>query len=623
MGVAALGNAVPFVGPLTIEGEVKKFCFALALAHFTKRFSGNLMADEKYDQEFFLALAAKGKDAWNAWQHDRAVRVTFAGVDFSEAPKDQIDFSGFEFGHHANFSKCKWRGAEWRECEDNRETFTFGRACFTSATFGHGARFYSAAFGNGADFSGVKLDHDASFPNAVFGHGAFFEGTAFGNRASFDSAAFGTGANFNGAAFGDEASFKGATLGDHAIFVGATLGDHAIFLGATLGDHANFGGAAFGNHANFTGATFGGQTYFSGAAFGWETNFADIIFKNRVEFTGRSDAQWIKVLEAVSPRMALTAVERQRYEKSWQLYDSGPQRFSKISFARARFYGEATFSGRSFERAANFTQTRFYSPPNFDAATNVANIDFAGAYIGFVTTGKRPWTQYWATDSQIPLRLRALRKIAEETKNHDLERDLYIEERKAERGVYLNQLLERDELDKKLRAIADQKKHVWLEWRLQRRARNAHWLGLLAKPSQAARLIAHLLWIAVMGVYWALADYGRSFVRPLAALIMSGFVFYWGYGKVLAPLMPQPGTLDAAKYERAVGVLALGNTVPFVGPLTIDSKVKEFLFCPCRNCLDTLIPPEGYQWLVLGQNLFSITCVFFIGLALRNYFRIK
>jgi hypothetical protein len=24
-----------------------------------------------------------------------------------------------------------------------------------------------------------------------------------------------------------------------------------------------------------------------------------------------------------------------------------------------------------------------------------------------------------------------------------------------------------------------------------------------------------------------------------------------------------------------------------------------------------------------GQNLFSITCVFFIGLALRNYFRIK
>jgi len=43
------------------------------------------------------------------------------------------------------------------------------------------------------------------------------------------------------------------------------------------------------------------------------------------------------------------------------------------------------------------------------------------------------------TDSRIPIRLRTLRKIVEDTKNHDLERDLYIEERKAERGVYLHQ----------------------------------------------------------------------------------------------------------------------------------------------------------------------------------------
>ena len=55
----------------------------------------------KYDQAFFLALAAKGKDAWNAWRRDPAnkdIHVTFAGIDFSEAPRDEIDFSGFEFG---------------------------------------------------------------------------------------------------------------------------------------------------------------------------------------------------------------------------------------------------------------------------------------------------------------------------------------------------------------------------------------------------------------------------------------------------------------------------------------------------------------------------------------------
>jgi hypothetical protein len=80
---------------------------------------------------------------------------------------------------------------------------------------------------------------------------------------------------------------------------------------------------------------------------------------------------------------------------------------------------------------------------------------------------------------------------------------------------------------------------------------------------------------------------------------------------------------DISKYKQAVWMLALGNTVPFIGPLTIDSEIKKFLFCPLNNCPSAIIPPEGYQLLVLSQNLLSITLVFFIGLALRNYFKIK
>ena len=59
-----------------------------------------------YDQTFFLDLAAKGKDEWNKWRSNpttAGVPVTFAGVDFSEAPRDQIDFSGFDFGDHPGF----------------------------------------------------------------------------------------------------------------------------------------------------------------------------------------------------------------------------------------------------------------------------------------------------------------------------------------------------------------------------------------------------------------------------------------------------------------------------------------------------------------------------------------
>jgi hypothetical protein len=171
----------------------------------------------KYDQEFFLALAAKGKDAWNAWRRDpanRDVNVVFRGVDFSQPPNDSINFEGFEFGDGADFSVCKWRGVEWVEIQENPQAFRPGRASFSSAAFGDLAKFAGAAFGNWARFA-----------DAAFGDEASFEGrTAFGLGARFDGAAFGNSAPFNGAAFGDDASFDNAAFGDDASFAAATFG---------------------------------------------------------------------------------------------------------------------------------------------------------------------------------------------------------------------------------------------------------------------------------------------------------------------------------------------------------------------------------------------------------------
>jgi hypothetical protein len=451
---------------------------------------------DEHVKAFFLDLAAKGRNEWNEWRRKAAngkVRVTFCGIDFRETPRDEIDFSGFEFGDFADFSHCKWRGQ---------------------------LGGYITAFAPGR---------------------AFFPGTSFGDWATFANAIFGDWANFTGAVFCDNSSFDGAIFGEFASFNGAAFGTSAQ-LRATFGDFATFDGAAFGKWADFN-----------------DMNNND--------------------------RMVLN----QLHEASWEVWDSGPDRFLAISFANTRFDGKADFSGCSFERTANFSSAHFYYPPDFHATTNASRIDFTGAQIGFVPAGRWAWTK----DSEVPVRLRALRKIAEETKNHDLERDLYIVERKAERGVYLRQLLE------------DLKKEGWKNW-----------------PRNAARLITRPLWIAVMGSYWALANYGRSFVRPLVALIASVFFFDWRYTEVLASLMAKATDVD--RYKQALGMLALGNAVPFVGPLTIDSNVKEYLFCPNKaaSCLPP-IPPEGFQFLVIFQNLFSIICVFFIGLALRNYFRIK
>lgn len=183
-------------------------------------------------------------------------------------------------------------------------------------------------------------------------------------------------------------------------------------------------------------------------------------------------------------------------------------------------------------------------------------------------------------------RLSALRKDAQEKGEDDRERDLYLEERKAELGIHL------------VRWFEDLKKGSIIEW-----------------PFRAVLLIIRLLWIVVMVLCWALADYGRSFVRPALWLALSVPFFYLCYIAVLPPS-------DVDKYKQAVWMVALGNAVPFGSSLTNDAEVKKLLFC-AGDVSGTCLPPEWFQLLVSGQNLLSIILVFFIVLALRNYFRIK
>jgi hypothetical protein len=375
------------------------------------------------------------------------------------------------------------------------------------------------------------------------------------------------------------------------------------FTGAFFGDDATFTGAAFGDHADFTGAVFGRVA-----------DFDQTHFKGVVDFTGTS------VKELARNSVFLAALERRHREAS-ERYGSGPDRFLIVTFASARFDGEANISSRTFRPIADFTGARFYFPPVFDDADSASRIDFTGAHVGFAPPGK---LVHWTEKSRIPFLLRTFRKIAEETKNHDLERDLYIEERKAERGVYWRQLFDElkkapQELKKKLEAVDEQQREVWSNWRHRVRARIVHKLGIAVKIK---RLAVHGFWIVVMGVYWALADYGRSPVRPLVCwLILSLIIFPWLYGQIL-PIPQKAGSLDADKYEQAVQLAARANAVPFVGPLTIDSDTKKFLFClNDKDC--HLIPTACYQWLVIGQSLISIVLIFFFGLALRNYFKIK
>jgi hypothetical protein len=276
-------------------------------------------------------------------------------------------------------------------------------------------------------------------------------------------------------------------------------------------------------------------------------------------------------------------------EESWRRCASGPDRFLAVWFSGTCFNDEVSFSDRSFDKRADFRDARFYFMPDIDWTGNFARFDFTGTEFGLAHLGKLLGT----AGTKLPSLYRAMRKAAEEARDHDHERDLYIAERKAELRIRLAQ---------------------WSE--VLKRA------SLTELPRSIIALIDVGLWIAVMFLYQALADCGRNFLLPALWLILSVPLFHSGYSKILASLMPQTSTVAAAKYAHALWMVALGNTVPFVGPLTVDAEIKRLLFCTgFGNC--TPIPPECFQLLVIVQNVLSIILVFFIGLALRNYFKIK
>jgi hypothetical protein len=161
-----------------------------------------------------------------------------------------------------------------------------------------------------------------------------------------------------------------------------------------------------------------------------------------------------------------------RHEESWKRHGSGPDRFLAIWFSGARFDREASFLDRSFEKSADFSGARFYYAPEIDWTGNFTKFDFKGADFGL----DRPDKSNRTAESKLPSLLQAMRKAAEEARDHDLER-------KAELRNNWNV------------GIENLRKDRWKN-----------------RPSYLLRLAINRLWWIVMGTYWVLADYGRNFI---------------------------------------------------------------------------------------------------------------
>jgi len=454
---------------------------------------------------------------------------------------------------------------------------------------------------------------------------AKFTGATFERGANLSRVTFNDSANISGVNFGIWANFSSSVFGANADLSHTNFENGASLSGVTFGNYADLSGAVFGNYADLSNSTFGDLADLSGVSFGEGAYLSRTKFRRIVSFKAWSDDEW--------RRRRLSHIETSKVFKSWtqdrteeflalpqSLREStaGPSTFLDLTFDRAWFAGISDFSGRSFLGNIDFTQALFDAPPHFGDCGGFYCIDFTGARIRFGGALNIPlpkwcfgtdhleiWAIGWTTLSYAAIRLRRLRTLAEEAKNHDLERDLYLEERKAERGILFAQYLQSDVRDERGRS-----RYSW-------------------KKAFQLRLIDHVLWIAVMSIYWALADYGRSFVRPVFALLLSVAIFHFAYGSLLtAP--NDPARRQA--FQRALWAFSISNAVPVVGSLTLERDVKLMLMCENKPIEDVQqknedrcipIPHRRFQLLVLIQAIFSTLCFFFAALALRNYFQLK
>jgi uncharacterized protein YjbI with pentapeptide repeats len=489
--------------------------------------------------------------------------VTLANIDFRKPENGTIDFEEYEFGHDATFvtsifgeGPFIWHASSLDSNEPERVTLSFA-----GAEFGENADFSGAAFGGGASFRGTR-----------FSSNAIFSGARFWSGPLFDDCKFGAGVNFYGALL-ENAEFSNSTFEMET-------------------PHRRGGGSTF-TAASFTGAVFG-----DGRG-GFGVRFRSATFEGDVHFRALSEDEWRKYrLYLIDDHLLMKSWSEERKQHFLTIPEHFPSLASmrNANFSGAKFGGTVDFSGRHFAGRVDFTNARFDQPPIFDQCEGVDNLDFYGARIRFAGATKsfQLWrwqipelpTIGWTTDSRIALRLRSLRQLANRTNNHDLERDLYIEERKAERGILLARYWARG------------------------------WANRI-RP----QFLGHCFWILIQAFYWALADYGRSIFRPIIALTLSIPLFLFCYSSLLNP--PSQPTART-EFKQALWTFTVANAFPVVGGGFVDREVKSTLFCTNiggPSC--TPLPSRLFQLLAIGQSVFSGLCIFLFALALRNFFKLR
>ncbi|MBF0354488.1 MAG: pentapeptide repeat-containing protein [Alphaproteobacteria bacterium] len=436
---------------------------------------------------------------------------------------------------------------------------------------------------NPVNFSCVDFTKDnnnnITFAGAEFNNFASFCGTAFGDQANFEGATLGHFVDFQGATFGKSAKFQGAKFGEFANFQDARFGPGAVFLETSFGSGVKFQRATFNNFCNFQKTIFSGAAYFQSCKIDAEVSFENAIFASLADFSQAT----IKVVSFQGVRFVHA------------VHFINTTFVTKADFNSAVFL-HSDFTGCTFGKFAIFTNATFLEPPEFDEWKGAEKADWIGAK--FKITGPRPAFHWLLKKKEMadgwgglvvnyPTRLRLLRKVMEEANAHDVAHDLFILERKAERGV----LIESDPKS-------------WAP------------LGPIV-----------LLWC-----FEFLSDCGRSAMRPFAFLLGTNlFLFFPLYVLLFAaiklPILchaiswwlcgvgPYPGQIMSDIFN-----FMLGHALPLASMSKVQDDVMTRLFGGENDLIEM---PFWFGVSSMGQSILGALLLFLFLQAIRNHFRLR
>ena len=381
-------------------------------------------------------------------------------------------------------------------------------------------------------------------------------------KADFSAHVFDEPADFSHFRFPGNASFASAEFHAPTLFTEAEFYEDANFAGAALSHEASFLGATYHRYADFSLTSFEGPVVFSSNQFNSSARFSHAVFKYDAEFdksTFKADASFIAANfsgRAVFHKSTFCGVSMFQHAKfSDHALINNVVFCESVSFDQAKFNGPFFINHTSFEKVSSFatlsakslllSDVAFKQLPVFSAAHFEEPPQFNQVSLEPGRLNKRSEN---LPRQNFPHIWRALRRLAIQSHDHQLEQQCFKGEITARRGTF----------DKPIHL------RFWVGW-----------------------------------LYEIFSDFGRSMARPLVWLIVSICIFagiYAGQGTQssltsIASVMPcAAGPGDA---RIAAFTLSIHNAFPFAG---IGSSVKLDQVYAClyglqsRN-LSALNPP--------------------------------